>query len=219
MGKQLFAAAAIAALALAGDHLNDERTIMQHDMMENSLRNFDGIRGAWLGFNRGLYKHTSWKDMESKCLGTETRNHWIQAYSVWLGTDDLDDNIDMMTAAGDLVMIAANLNECNFRGPMRDIRKFCSTLQEVEDHLEGPSGSDDDDDEPELKAACSFGVVLENFTKNAFVLMGKGSTLADTWKEFPSENPDTLMVQALEMGEDMGTFVRVGIDFEPIKDE
>ena len=120
--------AAIAVLAFAGNTQTDERTIMQHDKMENSLRNFDGARGAWLGFNRGLYKHTSWNDMESKCLGTEARNHWVEAYSVWLGIDDLDDDLDMMSAFGDLVMIASNLNECNFRKPMRDLSKFCSTL-------------------------------------------------------------------------------------------
>ena len=67
-------------------------------------------------------------------------------------------------------------------------------MQEIEDHLDGPSGSDDTEDDVDLKPSCSFGVVLENFTKNAFVLMGKGTTLAETWKEFPSENPDTLMV-------------------------
>ena len=89
---------------------------------------------------------------------------------------------------------------------------------EVEDHLEGPTDDDDTSDEPDLKPSCSFGIVLENFSKNAFILMGKGSTLAETWKEFPSENPDTLMVQSLEMGEDLGTFVRVGLDFKPIKE-
>ena len=91
---------------------------------------------------------------------------------------------------------------------------------EIEDDLDGPSDSLDTDgeDEPEFKSSCSFGIMLENFSKNAFVLMGKGSTLAETWKEFPSENPDTLMVQSLEMGEDLGTFVRVGLDFKKVKE-
>ena len=103
---------------------------------------------------------------------------------------------------------------------MRDIRKFCGTMIEIEDNLDGPPDSiaSDDDDEPELKSSCSVGVMLENFSKNAFVLMGKGSTLAETWKEFPSDNPDTLMVQSLEMGEDLGTFVRVGLDFKKVKE-
>ena len=166
--------------------------MIKHDKMENSLRNFDGARGAWLGLNRGLYKQTSWKDMESKCLNKETRDHWIEAYSVWLGTDDLSDDVDMITAFGDLFLIFANLTECNFRQPVRDIRNYCATQQVAEDDLAYPDG--DDEDEPKMEATCSFGAVLENFTKNAFVLMGKGSTLAETWKEFPSENPDTLMV-------------------------
>ena len=95
--------------------------------MENSLRNFDGFRGAWLGFNRGLYKQSTWKDMESKCMDTQSKKQWIEAYSVWLGIDELDDNIDMMTAFGDMLLLMANLTECNFRQPMRDLSDYCGT--------------------------------------------------------------------------------------------
>ena len=63
--NKLFAISAIALVASAySSYEDEERMIRQHDMMENSLRNFDGFRGAWLGFNRGLYKQSSWRDME-----------------------------------------------------------------------------------------------------------------------------------------------------------
>ena len=178
--------------------------------MEKSLRYFDGFRGAWLGFNRGLYKQSTWKDMESKCMDSKAKRNWIEAYSVWLGIDDLDDNVDMMTAFGDMLLLFANLTECNFRQPLSDLSTFCGTPQlKKDDDLAYPGA----DGEGELDHMCSFGDVLENLAKNAFVLMGKGSSMISTWKDFPSKNPDTLMVQALELGEDMGTLTRISIDF------
>ena len=65
----------------------------------------------------------------------------------------------------------------------------------------------DFDDLDKNKEKCSFSTVLENFSKNAFVLMGKSSSLGATMKEFPSENPDQLLVQAMTIGEDFGTFL------------
>ena len=119
MYKQLFAAATIALAANAQDNgytnTEEEMEIMKHDKMESSLRNYDAFRGAWLGFNRGLYKQTSWKDMESKCMDGDIRKRWIEAYSVWLGVDTLDDDVDMLTAFGDVLLIFANLTECRFR--------------------------------------------------------------------------------------------------------
>ena len=150
-------------------------------------------------------------------MDSETRGNWIEAYSVWLGTDDLADEIDMMTAFGDMILIFANLTECDFRSPMRDLSRFCRTKTLVDDHFDGPSMDLDGDIEPMYEKSCSFGKVLGNISKNAFVFMGKGSVLMEVWKEFPSENPDTLMVQTMKMGEDIGTFVRVGIDFEKAK--
>ena len=70
------------------------------------------------------------------------------------------------------------------------------------------------DDLDANKEKCSVSTVLENFSKNAFVLMGKGSTLAQTLKEVPAENPDQLMVQSMDIGESLGTFLKVGIDFQ-----
>lgn len=43
--------------------------------------------------------------------------------------------------------------------------------------------------------------------------MGKISTIAQVAKEFPAESPDALMVQALTVGEDIGTMINVGLDF------
>ena len=98
---------------------------------------------------------------------------------------------------------------------MRDITRFCDILQVSDDDLRYADGDNvSDDAEPKMETRCSFGSVLENFTKNAFVIMGKGSMMSETYKEFPSDNPGAVMAQALEMGEDFGTIVRVGLDYQ-----
>lgn len=134
--------------ASSANYTAEEMAILKHDKLENSIRNFDGFRGAWLGLNRGLYKQTSWKDMESKCMDSKTRNNWIEAYSVWLGLDDLPDDIDMITAFGDILLVTANLTECRFRKPVRDIRRFCNTPKQVKADPKFPT---DADEEAELK--------------------------------------------------------------------
>ena len=78
-------------------------------------------------------------------MDSATKKHWIEAYSVWLGIDTLDDNVDMMTAFGDMLLIFANLTECNFRQPLRDISEFCGTLQLSDKDLKYP-GADEEDD-------------------------------------------------------------------------
>ena len=48
----------------------------KHEMMDKSLRYFDGLRGIWIGFNRGLYRETPRKDMEKECLNSAQRARW-----------------------------------------------------------------------------------------------------------------------------------------------
>ena len=111
-------------------------------------------------------------------------------------------------------MVTANFNECNFRKPMHDIKKFCNTPQIDKDAKNLTPQDGEEDDSPKMKTdICSFGTILSNFSKNAFVLMGKSSNMAETFKEWPAENPDQLMVQSMELGDDFGTFLRVGLDY------
>jgi len=121
----------------------------------------------------------------------------------------MDQDLDIFTAIADVIQIAANLTECEFRKPIHDIRKFCAAADTEAD--EASEYEFDDLDIPENP--CAFSVVLENFTKNAFVLMSRGSSMAETFQAFPSENPDTLLIQTMTLGEDLGAFARVGLNF------
>ncbi len=184
--------------------------ISQHEKMDKSMRMFDGVRGGWLGFNRGLYRSTPQKEMEKECLNNKARNQWSEAMSVWLGTNDYDDDVDIWTSFGDTLEILANLNKCAVRKPFRDIYRFCSA--EVEADVD-PDTPDFDDLGESSKERCTFSSILENLSKNAFVLMGKSSSMIEQIKAFPAENSEQLMVQTMTISEDFGAFVRVGLDF------
>mmetsp|Transcript_23200 Transcript_23200/g.30971 ORF Transcript_23200/g.30971 Transcript_23200/m.30971 type:complete len:263 (-) Transcript_23200:85-873(-) len=194
-------------------------TMTKQEMMDRSLMYFDGLRGMWIGFHRGLYRDAPRKEMEEECLNSEQRARWEEAYSIYLGTEDVPENADTFTALGDILQLLANLNSCNLRKPYRDLKTFCFVEDESADADKDAEKKDDDkpefdDLDDDKQAKCSFSMVLENFSKNAFVLMGKGSSMAQTMKEFPADNPDELMVQSMTLGEDFGTFLKVGIDFE-----
>lgn len=210
---QIAAVALLSTVTLAEDDMawtDEELYQMKHDAMQNSLRDFDGFRGGWLGFNRGFYKQSPGSDLEKKCMNAPTRNTYMQAQGIRLGMSGMSQDLDMFTAIADMIQVIANLTECEFRKPIRDIKNFCAAADNEGDD-EVSEYDFDDLDIPENP--CAFSVVLENFTKNAFVLMSRGSSMAETFQAFPSENPDTLLIQTMTLGEDLGAFARVGLNF------
>ena len=148
--------------------------------------------------------------MEKECLNNAARNHWSEAFSVWLGTNDYDDDVDIWTSFGDTLELLANLNRCAVRKPFRDIYNFCATEVEVEVDADTP---DFDDLGEASKERCTISTILENLSKNAFVLMGKSSSFIEQVKAFPAQNSEQLMVQTMTISEDVGAFIRVGLDF------
>ena len=208
MNRTLFAVAAIACLSnaqMSETEAFDDDTVLEHkhEQLMKSIRRFDGFRGAWIGFNRGLYKQSPGSDLEKECLNEDAREKWIEAQRVRLALDT-DEGTDWITAMGDVMQVMANLVDCDFRDPVRDVMAFCS--------VEEPEESDEDIEAPE--SPCKVKTVIDNLTKNAFVLMAKGSEMAETFQEWPADNPEALKVQAMKIGEDLGTFVRSGLDFQ-----
>lgn len=65
--------------------------------------------------------------MEITCLNSEARANWVEAYSIWLGTDDIDDSLDLFSAMGDVTLLMANVTKCDIRRPWKDIDKFCKS--------------------------------------------------------------------------------------------
>ena len=66
----------------------DDIIIWKHDQMEKTLRQFSMVRGAWLGFNRGFYKAPPGSEMEMNCMNEQAKQHWKDAYEVYLGSND-----------------------------------------------------------------------------------------------------------------------------------
>ena len=46
----------------------DDIITWKHEQMEKTLRRFNTVRGAWLGFNRGFYKTPPGSEMEMNCM-------------------------------------------------------------------------------------------------------------------------------------------------------
>ena len=69
------------------------------------------------------------------------------------------------------------------------------------------------DTELESAPSCSMSSVFDNISKNAFLLIGKTSNLANTLGAFPAESIDELYMQTLEFGQDMASFIRIGLSF------
>ena len=141
---------------------------------------------------------------------------------------------DWADALGNLAYVLANLNTCNFRKPFRDMIDFCKveTPEDMPLPITGPGSflSDDINSEhfalkqstwePDMSSElsdkivkCSWKAVLDNTTKNAFILMGRISNFALTIADFPGPDADNIYSQTVEFGEDMGTFVRVALGF------
>ena len=74
---------------------------------------------------------------------------------------------------------------------------------------------DFEDELAEFTRACSWGGLLDGLSKNAFILMGKTTNAAATIKDFNYDNIDALHAACLELGEDVGTFLRISLGFEP----
>ena len=190
MNSRLFTLATLGAVALARTHnetqpaepeLSDIDIIKQDKLAEN-MRIYDGLRGAWIGFNRGLYKSASASEMESMCMNDDSRALWEEAHKVTLGLDDLPENADMLTAMSDLLRVTANLTYCNWRDPVRDVMQYCAVVQKVPSTDGGVTE----------QMPCTVKLTMDRLTKNAFVLMSKSSNMAEIWADFPAEDPSML---------------------------
>ena len=87
--------------------------------------------------------------------------------------------------------IMENLAKCHFEGPAFDLMHMCNAN----------------------KDACAVNALIENLTKNAFVLVGKATSMAESAKGFPSNDRGEFSSQMQEFGDDFGTFARTIFNF------
>lgn len=97
-----------------------------------------------------------------------------------------------MNLFGEGAEIMEDLSACHFEQSFFDVWGMCQDNKEI----------------------CAMSQITENLTKNMFVLMGKMTAMAETMKEFPSEDEGEYKEQMREIGTDAGTFLRVIYDYK-----
>ena len=190
-----FAVLALASTASAIG-LTAEEKLAQEDALYLQL---DGAKGFYDGYTRAFYKINSHTEVNEECLNDTTMDN-IVAYS-----DIINDPFSLLSISKikeDLNLFAegaevmSDLSNCKFEQSVFDLMAMCKEKDENEESL------------------CAMSHITENLTKNMFVLMGKLTGMAETMKDFPSEDPEEYHEQMRELGTDAGTFLRVLYNFQ-----
>ena len=153
----------------------------------------DGVSGYHEGFSKAFYK-TSTHDKD-QCLNKETVENMAKFGA--LMADPLNFFKNITNVAEDVNLLAngaeiiENIATCRFEGPAFDMLHTCSTDKE----------------------ACTINKFIENVTKNMFVLVGKLTSMAETFKGFPATENDDFKEQMMEVGDDFGTFFRIFFNY------
>ena len=248
--------AAVAVVAMQAEPVKAEESTTI------GLKILEGVRGGWLGFNRGLYKRANSMPMSPECMNDEAA-HILTTAIHQVKHDGLAEG-DWFDGLGNFTLVAANLTNCKFRQPFTEVWNFCSEAhkiqkeqkekrkseKEAEKATEETSEATDGGDRVPLQArshrinedaaaeykkdrdnydfalefdqrmdeatqACTIGGALDGFSKNAFILMGKVSNASQMIKDWDNENIDALHQEYLQLGEDIGTFLRISLGFDP----
>ena len=131
----------------------------------------------------------------ASCLDAETTTNIAKWGTVAAHPFDLLSNIadfkEDFNLFAEGAEIFENVSKCYFEQSAFDIVHMCET-------------------DPE---ACALSKLMENVTKNMFVLMGKATSMAETLKDFPADNKRDFKEQMAEIGGDGGTFMRVFFNY------
>ena len=81
-----------------------------------------------------------------------------------------------------MLKLGANLTSCQFRDPVRDIEDHCwpNPFEIPRDELQPEEVNYDSLTKPD--EPCKIGKVLDQYQKNAFVLIGKSGEMAEVSK-------------------------------------
>ena len=90
------------------------------------------------------------------------------------------------------MQIAEDVMACHFEKSAYDLMTFCSADA----------------------TACTMSKLMENLSKNMFVIMGKMTSVAEIMKDFPASDKREFKDQAEELGGGVGTFFRVLFNYQ-----
>ena len=99
--------AAVAVIAMQAEPVKAEESTTI------GLKILEGVRGGWLGFNRGLYKRANSMPMSTECMNDEAA-HILTTAIHQVKNDGLAEG-DWFDGLGNFTLVAANLTNCKFR--------------------------------------------------------------------------------------------------------
>ena len=169
-------------------------------MTEITSYTIDGIKGFYDGYYTSFYKGSLPKSME-ECLNEDSIKDVVAMEKILMDplsifTKIIDFNRDMQEFRT-FAAIFENLSKCHFEESAFDIFNMCTR-----------NAGD-----------CMPQKLLENLTKNMFVLVGKVTSLAETFQGFPAKTGDGFKEQMKELGQDAGTWVRVIFNYRKAGDQ
>merc|ERR1711998_140737 len=173
--------------------------VVQGSMEETTSYVIDGIKGAYDGYYSAFYKSTLPKSME-KCLDESSIKDIVSAINILsdpiaIFTNILDFSRDVKEFQA-FASVFENLSNCPFEESAFDIFTMCT----------------------KQPGDCMFNKLMENLTKNMFVLVGKVTSLAETFQGFPAKDGAGFKEQMKELGQDAGTWVTVIFNYKKIEE-
>ena len=194
---------ALLATAQAADAVADPEAAAALEKRAQAIKEkSDYIVSAFKGMHNGFYK-AFYKETEStintdECLNDETTTN-IATYAAALSDPShifahIANAQEGFNAFAKGAEIYENFAKCRLEGPTFDIIHLCA--------------SDKD--------ACTPTTLGTNLTKNMFVLVGKITSLTETFKNFPSKDKDEFKEQMSQIGDDAGTIMRVLFNYTRI---
>lgn len=89
--------------------------------------------------------------------------------------------------------VFTGIQSCSIEESITDVTTFCSV------HPEN----------------CTSQSLLDNLTKNMFILMGKFTDLTTILQDFPAQTAQSLFQQTSQIGNVVGTVLRIASGFQP----
>ncbi len=182
-----------ATLAAVGLVAVEAKTASKFDIKATIEWGVDGVSGYHEGFAKAFYKTNSHNKQD--CLNQETIDNMVKfgglvsdPVHIFKNITNISEDFNLLSDGAEII---ENLASCRFEGPAFDMLHTC----------------------PTDKDACSISKFIENVTKNMFVLVGKVTSMAETFNGFPAKENEDFKEQMMEVGDDFGTFYRVFFNY------
>ena len=146
-----------------------------------------GAKGAWMGYQSGFYKNT--KKNVDNCLSDKVIEDVMDIVE-FMQTFDQSKIFGLF---GQGMEVFNSFQSCSIESSFNDVSTYCNVH---------PS-------------ACTGAALMDNVTKNMFVLMGKFTEVTSVLQEFPAETAAELYTQTSSLGNILGTTLRLLSGFQP----